>query len=135
MAASVYRNALITNTHKHLPAAEASRRTLSASTNSNNASFTNAAALTNMAHFTSNGWLTPVVNPNEYGVEGQDSPEGQAFVVMMHAAWSDWVNAGAPGANGTTQASGGAPSSLAVGLVSALVSFFTSGWFTNDGDD
>ena len=44
-------------------------------------------------------WLTPVVNPHQFGVQGSKSPEGQAFVVEMQAAWNDWVFAGSPGAN------------------------------------
>jgi hypothetical protein len=55
--------------------------------------------MSNLTHFDSNGWLTPVVNPYNIGVQGSQSPEGQAFVVMMQAAWNDWVNAGSTGAN------------------------------------
>lgn len=136
MAASVYRNALLTNTHKHLPAAEASRKALSASTNAGaNTSYTDASSLTNTAHFTADGWLTPVVNPDQFGVEGQHSPEGQAFVVMMQAAWRDWVQAGAPGSNAGSKGNGAAPSSLLVGLVTTFVSFFTTGWKAGDGDE
>ena len=40
-----------------------------------------------LVHFTSDMWLTPVVNPNQFGIEGTQSPEGQAFIVEMHAAW------------------------------------------------
>jgi hypothetical protein len=31
------------------------------------------------------------VDPYDYEVEGTDSPEAQAFVVMMEAAYRDWV--------------------------------------------
>ena len=48
-------------------------------------------------HFTSDGWLTPVVNPLQWGVEGSESPEGQAFVLEMQAAWRDWVAGGSKG--------------------------------------
>lgn len=53
-----------------------------------------------------NGWLTPVVNPDSYGAEGSESPEGQAFVVEMHSAWRDWVADGSKGANGAKRSSG-----------------------------
>jgi len=55
-----------------------------------------------LQHFTADGWLTPVVDPYSYGVQGTQSPEGQAFVLEMQAAWRDWVAAGSPGANGCT---------------------------------
>jgi len=41
-----------------------------------------------------------VVNPHEFGVEGSESPEGQAFVLLMQSAWGDWVLAGSKGENG-----------------------------------
>jgi hypothetical protein len=44
-----------------------------------------------MPHFTYSGWVQPVVNPYSFGEEGQHSPEGQAFVLQLHAAWRDWV--------------------------------------------
>ena len=44
-------------------------------------------------------WLTPVVNPHSFGELGSQSPEGQAFVVELVAAYDDWVNAGSPGVN------------------------------------
>ena len=87
LAASVYRTALLTNTHHFLPFAERSRKALSA-TGSNGTT-----------HFDANGWLTPVVNPENTGQDGSDSPEGQAFVLEMQSAYQDWVNAGSPGAN------------------------------------
>jgi len=46
------------------------------------------------------GWLTPVVNPDSYGSQGSDSPESEAFVLQMDAAWRDWVTDGSKGANG-----------------------------------
>ncbi|KAL6301871.1 hypothetical protein BKA93DRAFT_737895, partial [Sparassis latifolia] len=58
-------------------------------------------ALAAAAHFTGGGALTPVVDPYEWARAadaGQVSPEGQAFVVEMQAAWRDWVGAGSPGA-------------------------------------
>jgi hypothetical protein len=60
-----------------------------------------------LQHFTTNGWLTPVVNPYDFGVQGPASPEGEAFVLEMTAAWKDWVAAGSPGANGCLKMSVG----------------------------
>lgn len=57
------------------------------------------APLTGLVHFTSDGWLTPVVNPHQFGVEGQDSPEGEAFVLEFQAAYNEWVAGGSVGAN------------------------------------
>lgn len=31
------------------------------------------------------------MNPYDYAVEGTDSPEAQAFVIMMEAAYRDWA--------------------------------------------
>ncbi|KAJ7343474.1 Six-hairpin glycosidase-like protein [Mycena albidolilacea] len=57
------------------------------------------APLSKLAHFTDDGWLTPVVNPHQFGVQGQNSPEGQAFVLELQAAYNEWVASGSPGAN------------------------------------
>ena len=104
--------------HTHLPDAEKSRKALfapsnttatSSSSSSTSASATStsatasSSAASSLAHFTSDMWLEPVVNPNEYGVQGEHSPEGQAFVVEMYAAWADWTAAGSPGANGAAR--------------------------------
>ncbi|KAL5512387.1 hypothetical protein ACEPAG_3379 [Sanghuangporus baumii] len=119
LASTVYRHALLTRTYRHLPQAEFVRRALWApsSTNSSttsqeppsfsndpffsqNTSFVDPNALTNMTHFDSRGWLTPVVNPHSFGQQGARSPEAQAFVVLMYSAWRDWVQDGAVGASG-----------------------------------
>ena len=44
------------------------------------------------------------MNPYSFGREGSRSPEGQAFVVEMYAAWRDWVALGAQGANAAARA-------------------------------
>ncbi len=67
---------------------------------------TNPNSLAGMTHFTSDGWLTPVVDPLSVGQSGQNSPEGQAFVVQMHAAWKDWVAQGSKGANAAGKTAG-----------------------------
>jgi len=45
-------------------------------------------------HFTSDGWLTPVVNPDQFGVQGQHSPESEAFTLELQAAYIEWVAGG-----------------------------------------
>ncbi|CAE6446088.1 unnamed protein product, partial [Rhizoctonia solani] len=89
IAASTYRLSLVSGIHTHLPSAERVHAALSnvgPSTNPN-------------ARVTPDGWLTPVVNPHSFEEEGQESAEGQAFVLQMHAAWADWVMDGRQGAN------------------------------------
>lgn len=34
------------------------------------------------------------MNPNSYTQEGTQSPEGQAFLLLMEAAWRDWIGGG-----------------------------------------
>ena len=102
LASTVYRLALLGNVHKYLPMAETSRKALwapASSPSSNNGS--------SLQHFTSDMWLTPVVNPENVGQQGSQSPEGQAFVVELDAAWKDWVNAGSPGANAASHLAAG----------------------------
>lgn len=82
---------LLTGVHKHLPSAEKSRTTLSSSNSSG------------LVHFDQSGWLTPVVDPYNVGAAGSKSPEGQAFVVMMQAAYSDWAQDGSKGANASVR--------------------------------
>lgn len=98
LASTVYRLALLWGEHSHLALAEKVRKTLSLGNSSSNAT----------AHITSAGWLTPVVDPDQFGVQGNQSAEGQAFVLEMQAAWRDWVAAGSKGANGAMKAGRGA---------------------------
>jgi len=98
IASTVYRLSLLRGVHTHLPAAEKCRQALfntSSSSSSNSSSNFNG-----LTHFSSDGWLTPVVNPDSFGSEGSDSPESEAFVLDLQATWTDWVNAGSVGANG-----------------------------------
>lgn len=88
LASTVYRLSLLRSVHTHLPTAEKCRKTLFSSNSSG------------LMHFSSDGWLTPVVNPDSFGNQGSDSPESEAFVVELQAAWTDWVSAGSQGANG-----------------------------------
>lgn len=68
-------------------------------------------------------WLTPVVNPNQFGIEGEKSPEAQAFVVEMYAAWRDWTAVGSPGANAAGRVHGAGAMSLwvCVGVVLTML--------------
>ncbi len=50
-------------------------------------------------HFQVDGWLAPVVDPLNFVVEGAQSPEGQAFILMLESAWRDWSAASGPGAS------------------------------------
>ncbi|KAG6810557.1 hypothetical protein H0H92_011342 [Tricholoma furcatifolium] len=95
LASTVYRLSLIWGTHTYLPYAERCRKALSAAN-------TNSSSNSSYEHFDVNGWLTPVVDPYSYGLQGSQSPEGQAFVVDMQSAWRDWVQAGSKGANGAS---------------------------------
>ncbi|KAL1942282.1 hypothetical protein VTO73DRAFT_6346 [Trametes versicolor] len=116
LASTVYRLAVLAGIHTHLPDAEKCRKALSApssnSTSSSSSSSTATApassstSASTLEHFTSDMWLTPVVNPNQFGIEGEQSPEGQAFVVEMYAAWRDWTAVGSPGANAASRVHG-----------------------------
>ncbi|KAF7985410.1 hypothetical protein HWV62_5115 [Athelia sp. TMB] len=68
-----------------------------------------------LAHFTQDGWLTPVVDPYEYQYQGNESPEAQAFVMLMQAAYRDWVAAVAEGQNATATHKSGALRNVVVG--------------------
>lgn len=124
LASTVYRLSLVWGVHKHIPIAELCRKALSApagsavdisstgtatvsvpssattSTASAPSASSTATGTPGLLHFTSDGWLTPVVDPYNYAYQGQQSPESEAFVIAMQAAWRDWVADGAPGANG-----------------------------------
>ncbi|TBU36627.1 glycosyl hydrolase family 88-domain-containing protein [Dichomitus squalens] len=127
LASTVYRLALLSGVHTNVPNAEKSRIALfapsasspssssssSLSSSSSSPSSSHASSGTSsstapsssatspsLAHFTSDGWLTPVVNPYNVGAQGEHSPEGEAFVLEMYAAWRDWAAVGSPGQNG-----------------------------------
>lgn len=68
-------------------------------------------------------WLTPVVNPDTFGDEGAESPEGQAFVVELAAAWRDWTAAGEPGATGDATGLIGVAAGRWVSFVAAGTAF------------
>lgn len=45
-------------------------------------------------HINSTGYLTGAVNPLDFGVQGTESPEGQAFVVLMQSAYKEYIDGG-----------------------------------------
>ncbi|KAF5313839.1 hypothetical protein D9619_013072 [Psilocybe cf. subviscida] len=118
LAGTVYRAAILLKQHASVPHAEKSRKTLF-STNGT-APDNNSGSFTGYAHFDSNGWLMPVVNPHSYGVQGTQSPEGQAFVVQLHAAHRDWAAAGSPGENGALSSVHVGPTALLLGVLTSL---------------
>ncbi|KAI5895280.1 glycoside hydrolase family 105 protein [Schizophyllum commune H4-8] len=105
LAATVYRLALLRNVWHYLPSAETSRAALFATQSGNSSAY---------VHFDDDGWLTPVVNPLSFGDEGSKSPEGQAFALMLHTAWREWVDNGSVGANGSVRIAS-APALLLIG--------------------
>ncbi|GAA6009924.1 hypothetical protein JCM10207_002159 [Rhodosporidiobolus poonsookiae] len=42
---------------------------------------------------TQSGWLAPVVNPLSFKEQASQSPEGEAFVLLLQAAWDDYTTA------------------------------------------
>ena len=106
LATTVYRQALISGTTTHIGDAEFIRRKLWAPTSGEGNDFADPSSVDGLVHYTSDGWLTPVVNPNNFALEGEESPEGQAFSVQLYAAYNDWLANGAPGA-GTERTGGG----------------------------
>ncbi|KAG2113578.1 Six-hairpin glycosidase-like protein [Suillus discolor] len=133
LASTVYRLSLLGNIHTYIPLAEQVRKALLASagtivsiatTSTMPAPSTTSTALagtgttvSGLLHFTPEGWLTPVVNPYSYGVQGSDSPEAQAFILELQAAWRDWVADGAQGANSAREAR---PHVLMIGVILVL---------------
>ena len=81
------------------PASTSATTSAAASTASATSAFSGSDGV---QHFTSDGFLTPVVNPLSYSQEGSNSPEGEAFVLMLQSAHRDWVAAGSVGANAAT---------------------------------
>ncbi len=100
LAATVYRLALLTGNKTFITQAERTRAVLFAtngtsapsppSSSSNSSSASVSSAFAHTPYFTTAGWLSPVVDPLNVVSEGPQSPEGQAFVLMLHAAWRDW---------------------------------------------
>ncbi|KZT00107.1 Six-hairpin glycosidase [Laetiporus sulphureus 93-53] len=105
--------------HSSISSSSSSSSATSIKTSSYAASTPNAYVGTGQLHFSPEMWLAPVVDPYNWNVQGGSSPEGQAFVVEMYAAWRDWVDAGAPDDDADTvdkeSGAGGAVWARAVG--------------------
>lgn len=83
-----------------IPFAEKTRKTLIGNSSNQTQTLSDSfSSFDGYNHITSDGWLTPVVNPESYPDQGQDSPESEAFMVEMQSAWRDWVQAGSKGAS------------------------------------
>lgn len=75
--------ALLTSVSYRLAQLELSTSTIQQAESTRAAIYTHISAST--------GVLSPVVDPLSYGNQGRTtSPEGQAFVLLMEAAWRDW---------------------------------------------
>ena len=154
IAASVYRAATLFGLTEHVPYAEKIYATIGGvSTNPTNSTSTSASSQPSSTparrhraardtnahhrvqlshlhhpraskHITSDGWLTPVVNPHSFSVLGEKSAEGQAFVVMMYAARNDYLasqskTSGAAKVIGTGTSGGAGAGLVGVGNVGA----------------
>jgi len=78
-AASVYRHVTLSNPSNYqsiVSAAEQARQALYADDG--------------QVHFDSQGWLTPVVDPNVFSTQGSMSPEAQCFVLQLNNNWQAW---------------------------------------------
>ena len=155
LAATVYRLALLTWKTNFVPQAELMRAalfttngraaaTFSSSSSSSieiptsatqsPSSSTHSNPFTDMSYFTSDGWLQPVVDRLNVGVQGshRDSPEGQEFVPMLQAAWRDWTASGSPGASNSALSSLGGGQGLRDRLpVLALLGLVVGSWLVH----
>ncbi|KAK8853391.1 hypothetical protein IAR55_004095 [Kwoniella newhampshirensis] len=108
--------------------------TLNITNNYVNTSLNMLSALS--THVNSTGYLTQVVNPNDFTKQGDHSPEGQSFVVMAYAAYKEWDalgRAGAPGGGGGDplgQSSGARMRVVSVGMGLVLAFAGIIGWVT-----
>ncbi|KAH8814593.1 Six-hairpin glycosidase-like protein [Flagelloscypha sp. PMI_526] len=83
---TVYVLSNLLSIHTYIPEAEKIRQEIS--------SYNDDGSDQQWKHFDNDGYLTPVVNPRAYGEQGEKSPEGQAFVLGMQAAYKEWVRRG-----------------------------------------
>ncbi|KAF8734265.1 hypothetical protein AX14_003490 [Amanita brunnescens Koide BX004] len=104
LASTVYRISSLWSYHRNLPIAERCRQTLFSSLSASGLNTSLSTSLANMNHFTPDGYLRPVVNPNSFRSQGNVSAEGQAFIIELQSAWRDWVLDGAKGADGSSGA-------------------------------
>lgn len=97
MAASVFRFAILAQKYHFVPRALAYRSSL----------ITGSLASKGGASITSDGFLRPVVDPQNFVQVGNGkSPEGESFVFLMEAAYKDWWAAGQKGANAAPRKAG-----------------------------
>ena len=76
LASATYRLAMITNNTMSIPSADLAFSAI-------------------LSKIDQGGFLQGVVDPYNFGNEGTVSPEGQAFVLLLQAAWRDyqqWAN-------------------------------------------
>jgi hypothetical protein len=66
------------------------------------------------------------VNPEDFSQEGSHSPEGQAFVLLLDAAWRDWVAGGSVGANAALRLMAESSINVLIFLACTAVSFARS---------
>ncbi|KAI9451515.1 Six-hairpin glycosidase-like protein [Lactarius psammicola] len=149
LAATVYRLALLTGNKKvsngtsatpsgvpvvtssSTPSTPRPSSTTPSSTGSAPGSESTASnAFADTPHFTVDGWLAPVVDPLNYAAEGAQSPEGQAFALMLESAWRDWSAAGSPGANVAPRSARVGLGTMVLGAVGLFVACTTT---TMDG--
>ncbi|KAL1729191.1 stretch-activated Ca2+-permeable channel component-domain-containing protein [Schizophyllum commune] len=94
LASTVYRYALMTGDVTHIPSAEAIREELARKDGGG------------YVHFSPEGVLRPIVNPHDYSKQGDASAEGQAFVMMLDAAYGEWRAKGGVNLNSAGVGSG-----------------------------
>ncbi|KAJ2916912.1 hypothetical protein MD484_g3483, partial [Candolleomyces efflorescens] len=125
VAATVYRASLqyAGSRYKYMGNAERAWASLVNSTGSTSSN--SSAPFANFTHFTPEGWLTPVVNPHSYGLEGNMSAEGQSFVVMLAAARRDWIGVNGEYSAGVGRCQGVFVSGLVGGLIAVVVGAMT----------
>src|SRR5487761_641411 len=155
LAATVHRLVLLTGKTNFVPQAErlpaalfttngTAAATFSSSSSSSieiptsatqpSSSSTHSNPFTDISYFTSDGWLQPVVDRLNVGVQGshRDSPEGQEFVPMLQAAWRDWTASGSPGASNSALSSLGGGQGLRDRLpVLALLGLVVGSWLVH----
>ena len=136
LAATVYHLALLTGNKTFIPQAERTRAALFATNGTSAPSNTSttpspssssapaSSAFVYTPYFTAEGWLSPVVDPLTIDSEGSQSPESEAFVLMLHAAWSDWIHWNA--ASNVTRTNSATPGPSIPSL--ALVSIWNDRW-------
>jgi len=91
MASAVYRLAVLSKVVTKVPDAEQLRETVFSTVAGSNSSG---------SHIDDQGWLLPVVDPLDFASLGNKSPEGESFVLLLNAAYQDWVKSGSKGERG-----------------------------------